>query len=96
MTPIPLEPFGTVRQHWGTIRPYYNNCLTSIHFGNILMAFVGVVEQAIHHGFTFPRFHPGIEVELEPSFKHPNEYISVDELAKARACEVEEENWRSV
>lgn len=98
MTPIPLEPFGTVRQHWEAIQPYYKNYLTSINFGNILLAFVGVVEQAIHHGFTFPRMHPAIEVdELEPSFEHPNEYISTDELAQARACQVEEEeNWRQV
>jgi hypothetical protein len=98
MTPIPLEPFGTVRQHWGTIKPYYKNYLTSINLGNILMAFVGVIEQVIHHGFTFPRMHPAIEVEeLEPSLEHPNEFISTDELAQARACQVEGEvNWGQV
>jgi hypothetical protein len=92
----PLEkPFQTVRNNWSTLKPYYANCLTSINFGNIPMAFVAIVRQVIDHGFKFPRFHPAIEVEeLKPSFESLNEFVSVEELAAARITQIEEaEAW---
>jgi hypothetical protein len=101
MSPLPVDlsqlekPFQTVRNTWGTIKPYYVNYLTSIDFGNILMAFVAIVREVIHHGFKFPRFHPAIEVEeLKPSFEHLNEFVSAEELAAARVTQIEEaEAW---
>ena len=97
MTPVSMDlktlgkPFNTVRDNWGTVQPYYINYLTSITFGNILMTFVAVIQEVIHHGFKFPRVHPAIEVEeLKPSFEHPNEFVSAEELAAARVTEIEE------
>jgi hypothetical protein len=101
MSPLPVDlsqmekPFQKVRNSWGVIKPYYTNYLTSINFGNILMAFVAIVQQVIDHGFKFPRVHPAIEVEeLKPSFESLTECISVEELAAARITQIEEaEAW---
>jgi hypothetical protein len=62
------------------------------------MAFVGMIQQLIDHGFTFPRIHPDLDIEeLQPSFEHPNEYITADELAAAKAYEIEEEQrWEDI
>lgn len=59
------------------------------------MTFFSIIQQLIHHGFKFPRLHPDMEVEeLSPSFEHPNEFITAEELAAAKIHAIEEqEKW---
>ena len=90
MAPIPkvdwdnLQPFKAVEGNWDKIKPYYDNSMAVLGFGTILTAFIGTLSSIIKHGFKMPRLHPiiGLE-ELKPSWSHPNEYISEQDLADA-------------
>jgi len=90
-----LQPFKAVRENWYNVRPYYTNYRTAISFGSTLMSFLAIIEQIVAHGFKFPRLHPEMETEeLTPSFVHVNEFVSAEELAAARAFEIQEwEQW---
>jgi hypothetical protein len=91
LTPSTLEPFHAIRQNWPTLKPYYEAYLTTISLASVLTAFLGTLSLILKHGLTLPVIHPLMLdlSDLSPSrgLTHPNEYISVEELAKAKAVE---------
>jgi len=95
MPPAPLsfeslQPFKTIRDNWSTIRPYYDNYMTTISFTTILTAFLGTISLIVKHGFKFPRLHPDMDVEeLQPRGRHPNQFISEDALLDVKLFEFE-------
>jgi hypothetical protein len=98
MPPMPfdfsgLQPFKTIRNNWGTIKPYHDNVTATIQFFTIAFAFLGMAAMIIKHGFKMPRLHPLMEVEdLEPSklLEHPNEFVKVEDLAEAKLWTLEQ------
>src|SRR5436190_15058292 len=90
MAPTPInfktiQPFHAVRDNWSSIKPYHDNYVTTISLATVLTAFLGTVSMIIKHGFKMPRLHPTMEVEeLNPSWTHPNEYVSENDLTAAK------------
>jgi|SRR5271156_105476 len=94
MAPVPrfdwenLQPFKAIEGNWETIKPYYDNSMAILGFGTVLTAFMATLSTIIKHGFKMPRLHPIIRVEeLKPSWSHPNEYVSEQDLADAMLYE---------
>lgn len=95
MPPAPLsfeslQPFKTIRDNWSTLRPYYDNYMATISFTTILTAFLGTISLMVKHGFKFPRLHSDMDVEeLQPRGRHPNQFISEDDLLDVKLFEFE-------
>ena len=95
MVPTPvdfnsLQPFKAIRDNWSSLKPYHDNYIASVSFATILTAFLGTISLVIKHGFKMPRLHPSMEVEeLQPTIKHPNQFISEQDLLDAKLFEFE-------
>ena len=98
MAPITLtslQPFKTVHENWSSIKPYYENYMTTISFASVLMAFLGTLSMMVKHGLKIPRLHPMMEtVDLDVSHEHPNEYITEEDLINAKLFEFERTEMR--
>jgi hypothetical protein len=102
MAPTPvnlgsLQPFATIRDNWGSLKPYHDNYIRTVSLASVLTGFLGTLALIIKHGFTFPILHPKMAEDIEPSdhLSHPNEYVSEEDLVEARLFELEQqERWR--
>ena len=91
-----LQPFKVVEDNWDTIKPHYDHIMATVTFGSVIMAFVSTLSMIIKHGFKVPRLHPIVGIdELEPSWSHPNDYVSDQDLTDAKLYEFAMEQRRN-